>query len=393
MTLTTDVQGDTAADEATRLSTAPAPAPRRRRSCAPVRRAWRQLDQHAHRAAAAVPARARQRARLVPAAARAQPGRGAGVLRRAPDAGAAAGPAVAVRRLRLAVVRGDLPAAVRLLIGCLSSRGSACTPGRCAPRRRRCRGCSPGCRRTSAGRRRRTPTPCSADARRSLRRSRLARRHARAARRRPGAVGREGLPARDRQPAVPRLAGACCSSASRSAGCSASRARCWSRRATASPTASSPTTTSTPAAASTPTGWCRSASPSTTSAATYADDGKALTFDADAPLRRRPRREPRRRTTSGSTTRCDVGGAKAYLLGHGYAPEGRRHRRRGQPARRRPWSCLPQGATFLSTCVIKVPDAARRAARVRGRVHPDDRAGPRDRPGHLGLPGAGEPRR
>jgi cytochrome c biogenesis protein len=49
-------------------------------------------------------------------------------------------------------------------------------------------------------------------------------------------------------------------------GCSASRARCSSRRARASPTPSSPTTTSSPAAASTPSGWCRSTSCSTTSA-------------------------------------------------------------------------------------------------------------------------------
>jgi cytochrome c biogenesis protein len=53
----------------------------------------------------------------------------------------------------------------------------------------------------------------------------------------------------------------------------------------------------------------------------------------------------------------DVGGAKAYLLGHGYAPkvvvtdvEGNRLEQTVV--------CLPQGATFLSTCVIKVPDAA-----------------------------------
>ena len=42
MTLTTDVQGDSAPDEATRLSTAPAPPPRES-VVAPVRRAWRQL--------------------------------------------------------------------------------------------------------------------------------------------------------------------------------------------------------------------------------------------------------------------------------------------------------------------------------------------------------------
>ena len=61
------------------------------------------------------------------------------------------------------------------------------------------------------------------------------------------------------------------------------------------------------------------------------------------------------RPVSGSCT--VVGGAKTYLLGHGYAPRvvvtdvaGNRLEQTVV--------CLPQGATFLSTCVIKVPDAA-----------------------------------
>src|SRR5439155_17462078 len=48
------------------------------------------------------------------AAAGDRPAGGAAVLRRPPRPGAAAGPAVAVQRLRVAVVRRHLPAAVRL---------------------------------------------------------------------------------------------------------------------------------------------------------------------------------------------------------------------------------------------------------------------------------------
>src|SRR6266566_5978170 len=74
-------------------------------------------DLHADRAGAPVPARAGQRARVGAAAAGDRPAGGAAVLRRSPVAGAPAGPAVAVQRLRVALVRRDLPAAVRLARG------------------------------------------------------------------------------------------------------------------------------------------------------------------------------------------------------------------------------------------------------------------------------------
>ena len=89
---------------------------------------------------------------------------------------------------------------------------------------------------------------------------------------------------------------------------------------------------------------------------TYDDDGKALTFlarlrfsDSSA--------EPTTPYDLRVNHPLEVGGAKTYLLGHGYAPkvvvtdvEGNRLEQTVV--------CLPQGATFLSTCVIKVPDAA-----------------------------------
>ena len=89
---------------------------------------------------------------------------------------------------------------------------------------------------------------------------------------------------------------------------------------------------------------------------TYDDDGKALTFNAE--LRYADDLgEPTTPYDIRVNHPLDVGGAKAYLLGHGYAPkvvvtdvEGNRLEQTVV--------CLPQGPTFLSTCVIKVPDAA-----------------------------------
>lgn len=89
---------------------------------------------------------------------------------------------------------------------------------------------------------------------------------------------------------------------------------------------------------------------------TYDDDGKALTFLAR--LRYAPSFDaPTRPYDLRVNHPLDVDGAKTYLLGHGYAPkvvvtdvEGNRLEQTV--------ACLPQGPTFLSTCVIKVPDAA-----------------------------------
>ena len=90
--------------------------------------------------------------------------------------------------------------------------------------------------------------------------------------------------------------------------------------------------------------------------ATYADDGKATTFNADL------------RYAAGDgapSTPYDlrvnsplhIGGAKTYLLGHGYAPRVVVTDPKGT-ALPQTVVCLPQNAAFLSTCTIKVPDAA-----------------------------------
>ncbi len=71
-------------------------------------------DLDAHRAGAAVPARAGQHSRLGAAAGGHRPGGGQPVLHGASRAGPGAGQVLAVQRVRSALVRGDLPAAVRL---------------------------------------------------------------------------------------------------------------------------------------------------------------------------------------------------------------------------------------------------------------------------------------
>ena len=87
--------------------------------------------------------------------------------------------------------------------------------------------------------------------------------------------------------------------------------------------------------------------------ATYAPDGKALTFDADVHWQ-----------TPGSTAKAydvrvnhplAVDGAKTYLIGHGYAPHIVVRDRGGQVIDDRTVPCLPQNPQFLSTCVIKEP--------------------------------------
>jgi cytochrome c biogenesis protein len=87
--------------------------------------------------------------------------------------------------------------------------------------------------------------------------------------------------------------------------------------------------------------------------ATYADDGKALTFDADVTWSR-PGGTPK-----GYDLRVNhplvVDGAKTYLIGHGYAPHVVFRDVDGAIVDDSPVACLPQDPQFLSTCVIKEP--------------------------------------
>jgi cytochrome c biogenesis protein len=101
--------------------------------------------------------------------------------------------------------------------------------------------------------------------------------------------------------------------------------------------------------------------------ATYAPDGKALTFDAQVTW-------GRTQATTPYDVRVNrplaVGGAKTYLIGHGYAPFVRVRDRTGAVVLDQPVACLPQTPQFLSTCVIKVPDAAPQQLGFRGAFTP-----------------------
>jgi cytochrome c biogenesis protein len=89
---------------------------------------------------------------------------------------------------------------------------------------------------------------------------------------------------------------------------------------------------------------------------TYADDGKALTFLAKLRWSGEDGGEPQPYDLRVNHPLV-VGGAKTYLLGHGYAPRVRIVDVEGNVLEQTV-ACLPQGPTFLSTCTIKVPDAA-----------------------------------
>ena len=90
--------------------------------------------------------------------------------------------------------------------------------------------------------------------------------------------------------------------------------------------------------------------------ATYSDDGKALTFDADVTWSRPdgPLREHRLRVNHP----LSVDGARVYLIGHGYAPRVVVRDANGDVAFEGAVPCLPQNpVTFESSCTVKAPDA------------------------------------
>ncbi len=90
--------------------------------------------------------------------------------------------------------------------------------------------------------------------------------------------------------------------------------------------------------------------------ATYGDDGKALTFDADIRYARGGA-VPTTPYDLRVNHPLEIDGAKTYLLGHGYAPDVLVRDVEGNELRQSV-PCLPQGPTFFSVCTIKVPDAA-----------------------------------
>ncbi|MDP9436845.1 MAG: cytochrome c biogenesis protein ResB [Actinomycetota bacterium] len=92
--------------------------------------------------------------------------------------------------------------------------------------------------------------------------------------------------------------------------------------------------------------------------ATYGDDGAARTFDALLSWSPGPD-APQRPYDLRVNSPLDVGGgARLYLIGHGYAPRVVVRGADDEVALRQSVPCLPQDANFLSSCVLKAPDAA-----------------------------------
>ena len=93
--------------------------------------------------------------------------------------------------------------------------------------------------------------------------------------------------------------------------------------------------------------------------ADYDDDGRALDFEADitwTPDAGDPdaAAQPYELRVNHPLT---IDRARLYLLGHGYAPHLRLVDAAGEVAFDQPVACLPQDVNFLSSCVVKVPDA------------------------------------
>lgn len=90
--------------------------------------------------------------------------------------------------------------------------------------------------------------------------------------------------------------------------------------------------------------------------ATYAEDGRALTFNADITWSRPD--GPVQRHDLRVNHPLSVDGARVYLIGHGYSPVVVVRDAKGDVAFDQPVPCLPQHpVTFVSSCTIKVPDA------------------------------------
>ncbi len=104
--------------------------------------------------------------------------------------------------------------------------------------------------------------------------------------------------------------------------------------------------------------------------ASYQPDGHAKTFDADVRYAASPD-GPEHSYDIRVNHPLHVGAAKVYLLGHGYAPHVVVRDGNGQIALDRSVPCLPQDNNFVSSCVIKVPDARPSQLAFEGDFTPD----------------------
>ena len=104
--------------------------------------------------------------------------------------------------------------------------------------------------------------------------------------------------------------------------------------------------------------------------AAYQPDGHAKSFDADVRWAAGPD-APLHSYDIRVNHPLHVGGAKVYLLGHGYAPHVVVRDGAGQVALDQAVPCLPQDNNFVSSCVIKAPDARPAQLAFEGDFTPD----------------------
>jgi cytochrome c biogenesis protein len=97
--------------------------------------------------------------------------------------------------------------------------------------------------------------------------------------------------------------------------------------------------------------------------ASYAPTGMATTYDAEVTWTENGRTRPYDIRVNHP---LQVGAAKTYLIGHGYAPHVVVRDRTGRVVLDQAVPCLPQNPRFLSSCVIKVPDATPKQLGFRG---------------------------
>jgi cytochrome c biogenesis protein len=98
--------------------------------------------------------------------------------------------------------------------------------------------------------------------------------------------------------------------------------------------------------------------------ATYAEDGKALTFDADVTWSKPGGREASYDIRVNHP--LHIGAAKTYLVGHGYAPHLVFKDVDGTVLDDVTLPCLPQNPQFLSTCVLKEASTVGKQVGFRG---------------------------
>ena len=328
--------------------------------------------EHADGARPAVPARGRRGPRVGPAAARHRPGPGQRVPRRPPHGRAVARPARLLRRLRLAVVRGDLPAAVRLArrLRPPAPRQHCAGDARAAAARPAQPRAAARAPRSSRRRRRRRAGRPRRRGRALLRRPLPRRRHG--VRRRRRGRGRERLPRA--RPATWSSTSRCwrCSSRSRSARCSATRATCIVRRAAAFADTGDAVRLLHARRRVRPGDAAAVLVPPRPSSTADLRDAAGQQLRRAARVRRRrhrhatPRAPRRPRRRSRSTTRSTSTARRSSSSGTATPRRFTVRDGNGNVVFRDSVVFLPQDGNFTSTGVVKVPDAEPRSSACSG---------------------------